>query len=88
MTLTIHKFPLDRHDTTHIRAGRRFDPIQVGMQHDTVTVWAEVEKEDNLKYQYDFDVYGTGWDIPSDAGTYVGSAFDRDYVWHVYFKRV
>ena len=89
MTTTIHKFALDRHNTNHIFSGRRFDPVQVGMQHGTIMVWAEVEKEPTgYMYQYDFDVYGTGWDIPSDAGTYVGSAFDRDYVWHVYFKRV
>jgi hypothetical protein len=89
MTLTIHKFPITIHTTSHIFAGKTFDPIHVGYQHGNLTVWAEIEKEDTFKYQYDFNVYGTGWDIPSNEGSYVGTVVDEHaYVWHVYFKRI
>lgn len=73
--------------TTIISAGRRFDPVQVGMQKGHVCVWAEVEDGYMLNTQYAFDVYGTGWDVP-DTSTYVGSVFDGPYVWHVYYKRI
>jgi len=87
MPFTVHKFQLNRGTTTFILGGRSFNPISVGMQDDTICVWAEVNTDDKFKSQYAFDIYGTGWAIP-DTATHLGSVFEGPYVWHIYFKRV
>lgn len=56
----------------------------IGMQGHEVVVWAETPVDgDPFTVTRRFRVIGTGFDVP-DSGTYIGTAFDGPYVWHLY----
>jgi hypothetical protein len=59
--------------------------VQVGMQGDTLMLWAEHSgyPGDDMRVVRHFDVFGTGQPIPDDA-THIGTFFDGPFVWHVF----
>jgi len=53
------------------------------MQGGSLCVWARVNKS-LPKVLYRFRVYGTGWDMPTACGEYLGTAHGDGLVWHVF----
>jgi hypothetical protein len=60
--------------------------LTVAKQGGHIMLWALVDTDSKEKVNYNFQIYGTGWEIvPSDLGlSYVGTVFDGPYVWHIY----
>ncbi len=56
--------------------------LKVGMQDEIPCLWALVNPEAERETRY-FAISGTG-DLIPDAWEYVGTIFDRRYVWHVF----
>jgi hypothetical protein len=52
---------------------------QVGV----ITLWAQVDRDEQEMEQREFVIIGTGWDVP-DNGIYHGTVQISPYVWHVY----
>lgn len=48
-----------------------------------VQIWAEAEPGSLNTEKHVLEVFGTGYMVP-DSAVHVGSAIDRDMVWHVY----
>lgn len=57
-------------------------PVHVAMQHNRITIWAEVFP-DNPMVERVFFVHGTGHSINADHD-HVGTVLDGSFVWHVY----
>lgn len=56
--------------------------VHVGCQQPgVVAVWAEVTPGSETWAAREMSVYGTGHPV---EGVYVGTAFDRVFVWHLY----
>ncbi len=56
--------------------------LKVGMQDGIPCLWAMVDPHGEREMRY-FTALGTGMLIPDDW-RYVGTLFDRQYVWHVF----
>jgi hypothetical protein len=56
--------------------------LKVGMQNGVPCLWASVDP-DAEREQREFSILGTGG-IVHDRWEYIGTIFDRPYVWHVY----
>ena len=56
--------------------------LKVGMQDDIPCLWASVDPYAEREHR-EFTTLGTGSLIP-DRWEYVGTIFDRQYVWHVF----
>jgi len=82
---TIYKYPLT--SCTGIGAYTISIPkksrlLCVGTQHDTITIWAEVDT-DEIVVTRKFKILGTGWELPENL-IYLGTVFIGACVWHVY----
>lgn len=80
---TIWKFPLEIADEQTVSMPAGAEPLFAGMQGGTPCVWAAVDTE-AAKEPVRFFVIGTGNPMPDDAVLYIGSVFDRSFVWHIY----
>lgn len=80
---TIWKFTFELADFTTVMMPEGANIIQVGTQSPgRITLWAEVDPTAEMVRHF-FNVIGTGHKIPP-ACSYLGSAFDGPFVWHVY----
>lgn len=68
---SIWKFKVDPEKPVEMPAGARL--LSVAFQGDDLCVWAEVDP-DAPKVQRRFTVVGTGHDLPSAPGEFVGTA--------------
>lgn len=61
-------------------------PLSVGWQ-DGLKIWMDVDVVRGI-LKYEFEVFGTGWEIPSDfEGVFIGTVQGSDgYVYHVFQK--
>lgn len=83
---TIWKYDIEADDHNHTLDIPSFAKLlHVGSQRPhTVTVWVEAGLDGGSYGAYrTFRVYSTGERI-ADKGIYVGTAFDGEYVWHLY----
>ncbi len=83
---TIHKYVLPAFGADSVTLVPVGSIIRlVAMQGLALCVWIEVDTEHTTIGRV-FRVFGTGHQVP-DGYTYVGTAFDREFVWHVFEKR-
>lgn len=88
MTMTrIHKQPLAVVETQVLNLPKHFLVRMMEVQYGKPTLWYEFIEGMPLEPTV-FNMYGTGWDIPSTCGTYIGSVQMPDgfFVWHYYCK--
>ena len=67
--------------TVAMRAGTLIRAVGV-QRPSEICLWAEVPDDGPIE-PHAFRVIGTGWDVP-DPGTYLGTVFEGQFVWHVY----
>jgi hypothetical protein len=83
---TIWKYKLDIGGSLlRIPAGGRILSIQT--QRDDIMMWIEVDPNSGYEHEYrSFSIYGTGWEMLHNPGTYLGTVqqLDGEFVWHVY----
>lgn len=87
--MMIYKYPLKtvEHQRVAIQAaGRGVLAAGLDVLDGRICLWAEVDP-DLPTIIYNVFIIGTGQTIPTDCH-YVGTVFDRPYVWHVYIKEV
>jgi hypothetical protein len=59
--------------------------ISIGMQGPCLCLWAVVNTgPERLKETRIFEIYGTGFEIKPHGRTFIGTVFDRNFVWHVF----
>ena len=83
---TIHKLVLDGDITQNIEVETHAlaEFLDVHMQGEALCVWARVNKS-LPKLVHRFRVYGTGWDMATPQGQYLGTAHSDWLVWHVFY---
>jgi hypothetical protein len=81
---TIYKYPLEtgQFNDVSIRLPEGATIRRVAIQHNTPTLWAEIDTEAKLVVRH-LRVHGTGHPIPAGA-VYVGTWDDGPFVWHLY----
>lgn len=81
---TIYKYPFEigQGGDASIQMPEGATIRRVVVQHDTPTIWAEVDTGAKLVVR-NLRVYGTGHPIPAGA-VYVGTWDDKPFVWHLY----
>jgi hypothetical protein len=81
---TIHKYVLND-PATNVPTFERVKWLHVDNQHESITVWAEVNtlERECTRTLY---VVGTGQEVPREATRHIGSAVFRNgqFVFHVY----
>jgi hypothetical protein len=55
----------------------------VHMQHGRVTIWAEVDTQNEIQNRR-FCIHGTGHPINRIEAKYAGTVMDDPYVWHIF----
>ena len=49
-------------------------------------MWALIDEDEEEK-EFDFICVGTGIEFDSKEAVYIGTAQDRPYVWHLFYKK-
>lgn len=80
---TIWKFPLKWDSVNEVRGPGAIEPLHFGIQNDVPCLWAAVDPDADTETGRLFQIFGTGHDIPPST-TYVGTAFDEPFVWHLF----
>jgi hypothetical protein len=85
--MKIHKFPisLEERQTVALPYGAR--ALHVGVQAGVVCLWALFDEKGQLgrgPVAREFAVYGTGFALPDDVGTHLGTVQIDGFVWHVF----
>jgi hypothetical protein len=79
----VYKYPLEVQDgaqNPNIPHGAEI--LHVAMQGQQICIWALVDTRQQASNRL-FVVYGTGHPITT-VGSYIGTAHDRQFVWHVF----
>lgn len=83
---TIHKISLDSGVSTQLfEAHRNFKLLKFDVQNKNPCMWIEVDTRMDV-VQFELLMFGTGQPIGYDDKTYLGTIFDKPYVWHYYLK--
>lgn len=69
-------------DMPNPQHGCEHGAVKVGMQGTVLTLWCLVDVSAPTTARI-FHVAGTGHELPENLA-YVGTAFDRQFVWHVF----
>lgn len=56
--------------------------LHVANQDGRPTVWYTTSGTESLERE--LHIIGTGWQVPSDAGPYLGTVMVENFVWHVF----
>jgi hypothetical protein len=56
----------------------------IGMQDGIVTLWSLVDAEAKSKIERRFHIAGTGHPLPAGPQLYLGTVFERRFVWHIF----
>lgn len=59
----------------------------VQMQTTVPTIWALVDTEQMETERRRFRIYGTGREIPSESGIYIGTVQNGPFVWHIFEEK-
>lgn len=57
--------------------------LHVDSQGSKLYMWAEVDTSQEDEFRQ-FEVYGTGWELPDGNKTFLGTIIVDPFVWHVY----
>lgn len=80
--MTIWKYTLEHgHNTFLLPKGAKI--LHVGQQNGTVCLWARVDPEQEQEKRV-FRFVGTGHPLNCTDITYLGTAHDDPFVWHVF----
>lgn len=82
---TIYKYPLQLTNLQTVMLPTGAQVLHVGMQDDTINLWALVDTFNPLEAQEVWMV-GTGRAMPFSPVGYLGTVFDDGYVWHVFLQ--
>jgi hypothetical protein len=81
---TVYKYKLISNTTLKLPIGAK--PLCVSFQGEDLCIWCDVNTKAKNE-ERTFRVFGTGHEIPQDMGInpqYIGTAFIRELVFHVY----
>jgi hypothetical protein len=82
---TVYKYGIPVGDDVIISMPTNARPLSVGMQGETMYVWALVNPtEDNTLFR--FSVRGTGHQLRGDEGEFINTVFAGRFVWHVFWN--
>lgn len=83
--MRIFKYPLINIESQEVKHPANWRPLHVGMQSGRITIWAEVDPDENEEEEEKsvILIIPTGGTVPPDI-RYLGTALDGPYVWHVY----
>ena len=86
MTMTIWKYPLEITDSQSFVTPEVWNPIHIAYQDERLTLWAEVDADDEAVVERTVVIVGTGNRYDAQGLAHIGSALDpnRPLVWHVY----
>ena len=76
-----YPFPIQASFSLDLPLGAKI--LHVAMQGDQPCIWAEFNKQEVMVNQRDFQVVGTGFDIPYNL-TYLATLQTPPFVWHLY----
>lgn len=79
---TVYKYILSR--SGEMLLPKNSKVLTVGMQDTNFCIWVEIDKDETLQEHRTFAVYGTGWEMEDREHCYIGTAFEGNYVWHIY----
>lgn len=83
---TIYKYLLNIQDVQRFDIPDHANVLTVQVQEgskDRISLWVEVQ-EDAPKKSMPIYIVGTGYPVPTEAYTYIGSVQMGYFVWHVY----
>ncbi len=81
---TVYKYVLKDRTTQKVAMPGLEKIVHVGMQNDTICLWAEVQTHFPEK-EHTIFVVGTGHDLPQDGVLlHQGTVMDGPFVWHIY----
>lgn len=84
---TIYKYPLPIADGGTFQMPPNAEIMHTGRDPLGVyCVWALVDTDDMHGCTRILHVYGTGWPLPDDPGTYLTTVIDGPLVWHWYLQ--
>lgn len=86
---TIFKFAIPKMEQIlHMPVGYKI--LTVAYQDNELCLWAELNPSDLARpIPVAISIYGTGWDMPEDPGTYIRTVQTIDgFVWHIYAKEL
>lgn len=82
---TIWKYSLNKHNSvTHLTMPYNAIILCVQLQHGIPTLWALVDKDEEMTKVRHISIYGTGWELSDKVGMYIGTYQDEGFVWHVF----
>ncbi len=84
--MSIWKYPLEITGEQKLMTPEVWNPIHVDHQVGQLTIWAEVDADDEAMVSRSVTIVGTGHRFDSEGLVHIGSAVDpnRPLVWHVY----
>lgn len=85
MTKIVYKQTMESYIDFFDVSSEHFMPLKVGMQNDKVTLWYETSPNLQSTHQIKVRIVPTGVNVPAYY-TYFDTVFDREFVWHIYYK--
>lgn len=71
--MRIFKYPLELVDTQLIKMPANSRILTVQVQYGKPVIWALVESDKPANQDYKISMYGTGHDVPTVPGAYIGT---------------
>lgn len=81
---TIHKYPIQLTDAQWVKMPAQAEILSVGMQNGVMCLWAIVDPVFNTRDDKYICIVGTGNPFDGVYKKFIGTVFDRDFVWHVF----
>lgn len=81
---TIYKYPIQLVDMQFVEMPANAEIISTAMQGGVLCLWAMVDSSHNVNDSKAIAVVGTGNPFPDDVKKFIGTVFDRNFVWHVF----
>lgn len=81
---TIYKYPIQLANFQRVAMPAGADILSCAMQNGVLCLWAVVDPTLNVKDDKFICINGTGNEITEDVKKFIGTVFDRNFVWHVF----
>ena len=82
-----------KNDWFKVTLPKNFKPLSFQLQlapfhpdDGSLEMWALIDEDEEEK-EFDFICVGTGIEFDSKEAVYIGTAQDRPYVWHLFYKK-
>ena len=84
--MKVYRYTLDHPSgSTTIAMPEGAEVLKVARRQCGICIWALVDPNPEAVLTLrTFNVYGTGWDIPTNPREYLDTVFDGDLVWHIF----